>query len=122
MKRSPPAAGDETLSAADRPICLERVRRAAVSAGLRVDGSAKPAPLAERTPGSAILGPQRHRRPATIFYGQRYAHNSRCSTAWNDRPHPSGPSILSNLRPRIVRLTTKLFWINTGPLHNLTSR
>ena len=55
-----------------------------------------------------------------IFYDQRYAHNLEMRDVLEAIvTHPAGidPEVLD-----AIRAYTKLFWINTGPYNNLTSR
>jgi len=102
--------------AADRPYLLERVGEAAV-VQVYADGF-RDLPLRERTlvwhlGQAAIAG-------RDIFYDQRYAHNLEMRDVLEAIvTHSSG--IDRSTLDEIVRYT-KLFWINTGPYNNLTSR
>jgi dipeptidyl-peptidase-3 len=105
-----------TAAPADRRYLLERVGEAAV-VQLYADAF-RDLPLRERTliwhlGQAAIAG-------RDIFYDQRYAHNLEMRDILEAIvTHPAGVD-----RSTLAEITryTKLFWINTGPYNNLTSR
>src|SRR5437762_178748 len=114
MREPTPAA--TTAAPTDRKYLLERIGEAAV---VQVYADAfRDLPLREKTlvwhlGQAAIAG-------RDIFYDQRYAHN----LVMRDMleaiiTHASGvePATLDE-----ITRYTKLFWINTGPYNNLTSR
>jgi dipeptidyl-peptidase-3 len=100
----------------DRKYLLERIGEAAV-VQLYADAF-RDLPLREKTLAwhlgqAAIAG-------RDIFYDQRYAHNLEMRDVLEAIvTHPSAvePSTLDE-----ITRYTKLFWINTGPYNNLTSR
>ena len=112
----PTPAPPATAAPADRTYLLERVGEAAV-VQVYADGFTD-LPLRERTlvwhlGQAAIAG-------RDIFYDQRYAHNLEMRDILEAIVrHPAGvdPATFDE----ILRYT-KLFWINTGPYNNLTSR
>src|SRR3954453_3325588 len=115
MEESTPAPA-ATAAPADRQYLLERIGEAAV---VQVYADAfYDLPLRERIlvwhlGQAAIAG-------RDIFYDQRYAHNLEMRDLLEAIVmHPSGidPATLDN-----IQRYTKLFWINTGPYNNLTSR
>jgi dipeptidyl-peptidase III len=114
--REPTPAPVTTAAPADRQYLLERIGEAAV-VQVYADGF-RDLPLRERTlvwhlGQAAIAG-------RDIFYDQRYAHNLEMRDIVEAIvTHPSG--IDRSTLDEIVRYT-KLFWINTGPYNNLTSR
>jgi dipeptidyl-peptidase-3 len=105
-----------TAAPADRPYLLERVGEAAV-VQLYADAF-RDLPLRERTliwhlGQAAIAG-------RDIFYDQRYAHNLEMRDILEAIvTHDAG--VDRSTLDEITRYT-KLFWINTGPYNNLTSR
>src|SRR5262252_3316881 len=114
---------DETIPApampvapTDRKYLLERVGEAAV-VQVYADGFAD-LPLREKTliwhlGQAAIAG-------RDIYYDQRYAHSLEMRDVLEGIvTHPAGVD-----RTTLDEITryTKLFWINTGPYNNLTSR
>jgi dipeptidyl-peptidase-3 len=109
----PPAI---TAAPADRKYLLERVGEAAV-VQVYADGF-RDLPLREKTlvwhlAQAAIAG-------RDIFYDQRYAHNLEMRDVLEAIvTHPADTD-----RATLDEITryTKLFWINTGPYNNLTSR
>ena len=105
-----------TAAPADGTCLLERVGEAAV---VQVYADAfRDLPLREKTlvwhlGQAAIAG-------RDIFYDQRYAHNLEMRDVLEAIvTHPS--SVDRSTLDDIVRYT-KLFWLNTGPYNNLTSR
>ena len=109
--------GQTTIAApTDRTYLLERVGEAAV-VQIYADGF-RDLPLREKTlvwhlGQAAIAG-------RDIFYDQRYAHNLDMRDLLEAIvTHPDGVD-----RATLDEITryTKLFWINTGPYNNLTSR
>src|SRR5471030_2981269 len=105
-----------SVAPTDRQYLLERVGEAAV---VQVYADAfRDLPLRERTlvwhlGQAAIAG-------RDIFYDQRYAHNLEMRDVLEAIvTHPSGID-----RAAFTELAryTKLFWLNTGPYNNLTSR
>jgi dipeptidyl-peptidase III len=105
-----------TAAPPDRQYLLERIGEAAV---VQVYADAfRDLPLREKTliwhlGQAAIAG-------RDIFYDQRYAHNLEMRDVLEAiGTHPSG--IDRSTLDEITRYT-KLFWINTGPYNNLTSR
>jgi dipeptidyl-peptidase-3 len=115
MGQTPPAPAT-TAVPADRTYLLERVGEAAV---VQVYADAfRDLPLREKTlvwhlGQAAIAG-------RDIFYDQRYAHNLEMRDVLEAIvTHPAG--VDRSTLDDIVRYT-KLFWINTGPYNNLTSR
>ena len=100
----------------DRKYLLERIGEAAV-VQVYADGF-RDLPLREKTlvwhlAQAAIAG-------RDIFYDQRYAHNLDMRDVVEAIvTHPGGID-----RATLDEITryTKLFWINTGPYNNLTSR
>src|SRR5471030_127790 len=113
---SPTPASASTAAPAERKYLLERVGEAAV-VQVYADGF-RDLPLREKTlvwhlGQAAIAG-------RDIFYDQRYAHNLEMRDILEAIvTHPAGID-----RPTLDEITryTKLFWINTGPYNNLTSR
>jgi dipeptidyl-peptidase-3 len=109
-----PAAGPG--AATERKYLLERIDDAAVGQ-LYADGF-DALPLKEKTLiwhlyQAALAG-------RDIFYDQRYAHNLEMRDLLEAIvAHPAGidPKTLAE-----IQRYTKLFWINTGPYNNLTSR
>ncbi|HEX3645007.1 MAG TPA: hypothetical protein VHT95_05325 [Vicinamibacterales bacterium] len=105
-----------TTASADRMYLLERVGEAAV-VQLYADAF-RDLPLREKTliwhlSHAAIAG-------RDIFYDQRYAHNlSMRDVLEAILTHAAG--VDRSTLDEITRYT-KLFWINTGPYNNLTSR
>src|SRR5476649_2759681 len=105
-----------TAAPAERTYLLERVGEAAV-VQVYADGF-RDLPLREKTlvwhlAQAAIAG-------RDIFYDQRYAHNLDMRDVLEAIvTHPAGVD-----RATLDEITryTKLFWINTGPYNNLTSR
>src|SRR4030081_3292781 len=117
MGPTPPFPATTSSSApADRKYLLERVGEAAV-VQLYADGF-RDLPLREKTlvwhlTQAAIAG-------RDIFYDQRYAHNLDMRDVLEAIvTHPDGVDRAT--LDEIVRYT-KLFWLNTGPYNNLTSR
>ena len=115
MGQTPPAPAT-TAAPADRTYLLERAGEAAV---VQVYADAfRDLPLREKTlvwhlGQAAIAG-------RDIFYDQRYAHNLEMRDVLEAIvTHPAG--VDRSTLDDIVRYT-KLFWINTGPYNNLTSR
>src|SRR6185295_6708579 len=114
--KEPTPAPVTNAPAADRPYLLERVGEAAV-VQVYADGF-RDLPLRERTlvwhlGQAAIAG-------RDIFYDQRYAHNLEMRDVLEAIvTHSSG--IDRSTLDEIVRYT-KLYWINSGPYNNLTSR
>jgi len=115
MREATPAPAT-TAAPTDRTYLLERVGEAAV---VQVYADAfRDLPLREKTlvwhlGQAAIAG-------RDIFYDQRYAHNLEMRDVLEEIvTHPSGVD-----RPTLdeIERYTKLFWINTGPYNNLTSR
>jgi dipeptidyl-peptidase-3 len=106
----------KTAAPADRTYLLERVDEAAV---VQVYADAfRDLPLREKTliwhlAQAAIAG-------RDIFYDQRYAHNLEMRDVLEAIVTHAGGVDRSAL-DEITRYT-KLFWINTGPYNNLTSR
>jgi dipeptidyl-peptidase-3 len=105
-----------TAAPTDRTYLLERIGEAAV---VQVYADAfRDLPLRERTlvwhlGQAAIAG-------RDIFYDQRYAHNLEMRDVLEaivTHPAGGGRSTLDE-----IACYTKLFWINTGPYNNLTSR
>src|SRR4051812_26307705 len=101
---------------ADRKYLLERVDEAAV-VQIYADGfaelSLKEKTLVWHLYQAALAG-------RDIFYDQRYAHNLEMRDLLEAIvTHPRGvdPATLDD-----IQRYTKLFWINTGPYNNLTSR
>jgi dipeptidyl-peptidase III len=101
---------------ADRKYLLERVDDAAV-VQLYADGFSS-LPLDQKRLiwhlYEAALGGR------DIFYDQRYAHNLEMRDVLEEIiTHPAGvdPATLAE-----IQRYTKLFWLNTGPLNNLTAR
>ena len=100
----------------ERKHLLERIDDAAVGQ-LYADGFER-LPLKEKTLiwhlyQAALAG-------RDIFYDQRYAHNLEMRDVLEAIvTHPKGvdPKTLGE-----IQRYTKLFWINTGPYNNLTSR
>jgi dipeptidyl-peptidase-3 len=113
---TPASAPAKTAAPADRPYLLERVGEAAV-VQLYADAF-RDLPLRERTliwhlGQAAIAG-------RDIFYDQRYAHNLEMRDILEAIvTHAAG--VDRSTLDDITRYT-KLFWINTGPYNNLTSR
>jgi dipeptidyl-peptidase-3 len=115
MKETTPAPVT-TAAPADRPYLLERVGEAAV-VQLYADAF-RDLPLHEKTliwhlGQAAIAG-------RDIFYDQRYAHSLEMRDILEAIvTHAAGVE-----RSTLDAIThyTKLFWINTGPYNNLTSR
>ena len=119
---TPPAPQETSATPAaapvmvDRQYLLERVDDAAI-VQLYADGFAE-LPLKERTLiwhlyQAVIAG-------RDIFYDQRYVHNLVMRDILEAIvAHPAGidPNTLAD-----IQRYTKLFWINTGPYNNLTSR
>jgi dipeptidyl-peptidase-3 len=112
----PTPAPASTAAPADRQYLLERIGEAAV---VQVYADAFcDLPLRERIlvwhlAHAAIAG-------RDIFYDQRYAHNLEMRDLLEAIVmHPSGidPATLDD-----IQRYTKLFWLNTGPYNNLTSR
>src|SRR3954468_17134268 len=105
-----------TATAADRIYLLERIGEAAI-VQLYADGF-RDLPLREKTliwhlGQAAIAG-------RDIYYDQRYAHNLVMrDTLEAILTHAAG--VNRSTLDEITRYT-KLFWINTGPYNNLTSR
>jgi dipeptidyl-peptidase III len=101
---------------ADRKYLLERVDDAAV-VQLYADGFSS-LPLDQKRLiwhlyEAALAG-------RDIFYDQRYAHNLEMRDVLEEIiTHPAGvdPATLAE-----IQRYTKLFWLNTGPLNNLTAR
>ena len=116
MNTTTPAPATTTAAPTDRKYLLERVGEAAV-VQVYADGF-RDLPLREKAlvwhlAQAAIAG-------RDIFYDQRYAHNLDMRDVLEAIvTHPSGID-----RPALDEITryTKLFWINTGPYNNLTSR
>src|SRR3954466_13270667 len=105
-----------TATAADRIYLLERIGEAAV-VQLYADGF-RDLPLREKTliwhlGQAAIAG-------RDIYYDQRYAHNLVMRDVLEAIVTHASDVDRSTL-DEITRYT-KLFWINTGPYNNLTSR
>jgi dipeptidyl-peptidase-3 len=105
-----------TAAPTDRKYLLERIGEAAV---VQVYADAfRDLPLREKTlvwhlGQAAIAG-------RDIFYDQRYAHNLEMRDVLEAIvTHPAG--VARSTLDEIERYT-KLFWINTGPYNNLTSR
>ena len=114
--REPTSAPAATAAPIDRKYLLERIGEAAV---VQVYADAfRDLPLREKTlvwhlGQAAIAG-------RDIFYDQRYAHNLEMRDILEAIvTHPAGVDRATF--DEIVRYT-KLFWINTGPYNNLTSR
>jgi dipeptidyl-peptidase-3 len=113
---TPTPAPATTAAPADRKYLLERVGEAAV-VQVYADGF-RDLPLREKTlvwhlAQAAIAG-------RDIFYDQRYAHNLDMRDVLEAIvAHPTG--VDRSTLGEIERYT-KLFWINTGPYNNLTSR
>jgi dipeptidyl-peptidase-3 len=106
----------QTTTPVDRKYLLERIGEAAV-VQLYADGF-RDLPLRERTliwhlGQAAIAG-------RDIYYDQRYAHNLVMRDVLEAIVMHPGDADRSTL-DEITRYT-KLFWINTGPYNNLTSR
>ena len=116
MNTTTPAPATTTAAPTDRKYLLERVGEAAV-VQVYADGF-RDLPLREKAlvwhlAQAAIAG-------RDIFYDQRYAHNLDMRDVLEAIvTHPSG--IDRQALDEITRYT-KLFWINTGPYNNLTSR
>jgi dipeptidyl-peptidase-3 len=115
MRETTPAPAT-TAAPVDRTYLLERVGEAAV---VQVYADAfRDLPLREKTlvwhlGQAAIAG-------RDIFYDQRYAHNLEMRDVLEAIvTHPAG--VDRSTLGEIERYT-KLFWINTGPYNNLTSR
>ncbi|HQZ38889.1 MAG TPA: hypothetical protein PLH72_07600 [Vicinamibacterales bacterium] len=108
---------DQTLTPCDtRPYLLEQIDDAAV-VQLYADGF-------EALPtGEKILVWHLYRAALAgrdIYYDQRYRHNLEMRAVLEAViTHPAG--IAGHVLAEIVRYT-KLFWLNTGPYHNLTAR
>src|SRR3954467_15095283 len=105
-----------TATAADRIYLLERIGEAAI-VQLYADGF-RDLPLREKTliwhlGQAAIAG-------RDIYYDQRYAHNLVMRDVLEAIVTHASDVDRSTL-DEITRYT-KLFWINTGPYNNLTSR
>jgi dipeptidyl-peptidase-3 len=116
MNETTTPAPAKTAAPADRQYLLERVGEAAV---VQVYADAfRDLPLREKTliwhlAQAAIAGRE-------IFYDQRYAHNLEMRDALEAIvTHAAG--VDRSALDEITRYT-KLFWINTGPYNNLTSR
>src|SRR6266545_4134444 len=105
-----------TAARSDRQYLIEQVDEAAV-VQLYAEGFAD-LPLREKTlvwhlTQAAIAG-------RDIFYDQRYAHNLEMRDVLESiLVHAEG---VDNETLEQIRRYTKLFWINTGPYNNLTSR
>jgi dipeptidyl-peptidase-3 len=116
MNETTTPAPVKTAAPADRTYLLERVGEAAV---VQVYADAfRDLPLREKTliwhlAQAAIAG-------RDIFYDQRYAHNLEMRDVLEAIVTHAGGVDRSAL-DEITRYT-KLFWINTGPYNNLTSR
>ena len=101
---------------AERQYLLERIGEAAV-VQVYADGF-RDLPLREKTlvwhlSQAAIAG-------RDIFYDQRYAHNLEMRDVLEAIvTHPAG---IDRAALAEIERYTKLFWINTGPYNNLTSR
>ena len=115
MRETTPAPAT-TAAPTDRKYLLERVGEAAV---VQVYADAfRDLPLREKTlvwhlGQAAIAG-------RDIFYDQRYAHNLEMRDVLEAIvTHPSG---VDRTTLDEIERYTKLFWINTGPYNNLTSR
>src|SRR6476619_4231508 len=116
MARTSPASIPTASTPVDRPYLVERVGEAAV-VQVYADGF-RDLPLREKTliwhlGQAAIAG-------RDIYYDQRYAHNLEMRDVLEAIvTHPDGlePATLEE-----ITRYTKLFWINTGPYNNLTSR
>jgi dipeptidyl-peptidase III len=112
----PAPATTTTPAPADRQYLLERVGEAAV-VQVYADGF-RDLPLREKAlvwhlAQAAIAG-------RDIYYDQRYAHNLEMRDVLEAIvTHPAG--VDRSTLDEIERYT-KLFWINTGPYNNLTSR
>jgi len=104
------------LAATDRTYLLERIGEAAV-VQVYADGF-RDLPLREKIlvwhlAQAAIAG-------RDIFYDQRYAHNLEMRDILEAIvTHPAG---VERATLDEIERYTKLFWINTGPYNNLTSR
>src|SRR6476619_3526410 len=116
MARTSPASIPTASTPVDRPYLLERVGEAAV---VQVYADAfRDLPLREKVliwhlGQAAIAG-------RDIFYDQRYAHNLEMRDVLEAIvTHAAG--VDRSTLDEITRYT-KLFWINTGPYNNLTSR
>ncbi len=116
MNETTTPAPVKTAAPADRHYLLERVGEAAV---VQVYADAfRDLPLREKTliwhlAQAAIAG-------RDIFYDQRYAHNLEMRDVLEAiMTHATG--VDRSTLDEITRYT-KLFWINTGPYNNLTSR
>jgi dipeptidyl-peptidase III len=100
----------------DRPYLLERVDEAAI-AQLYADGFSALPPrekiLVWHLYNAALAG-------RDIFYDQRYAHNLEMREVLEE-VLTRGEGIDAGTMAEILRYT-KLFWLNTGPFNNLTSR
>ena len=112
----PTSAPATTTAPIDRKYLLERVGEAAV---VQVYADAfDDLPLRQKTlvwhlGQAAIAG-------RDIFYDQRYAHNLEMRDILEAIvTHPSG---VDHATLAEIERYTKLFWINTGPYNNLTSR
>jgi hypothetical protein len=116
MNETTTPAPVKTAAPADRKYLLERVGEAAV-VQVYADGF-RDLPLREQTliwhlAQAAIAG-------RDIFYDQRYAHNLEMRDVLEAIvTHAAG--VDRSALDEITRYT-KLFWINTGPYNNLTSR
>src|SRR3954454_20453012 len=116
MATTSPASVPTAPTPTDRVYLVERVGEAAV-VQLYADGF-RDLPLREKTliwhlGQAAIAG-------RDIFYDQRYAHNLEMRDlleAIVTHPSDIDPATLD-----AIQRYTKLFWINTGPYNNLTSR
>src|SRR5712672_3258517 len=116
MGSQSPAPATQASASIDRPYLLERVGEAAV-VQVYADGF-RDLPLREKTlvwhlAQAAIAG-------RDIFYDQRYAHNLEMRDVL-EAIVTHGSFVEPSTFDEITRYT-KLFWINTGPYNNLTSR
>src|SRR3954469_7193297 len=112
----PTPAPAATAAPADRQYLLEQLGEAAVVqvyADAFCDLPLREKILVWHLGQAAIAG-------RDIFYDQRYAHNLEMRDLLEAIvTHPTGvdPATLDD-----IQRYTKLFWINTGPYNNLTSR
>jgi dipeptidyl-peptidase-3 len=113
---TPAPAPTSTGVSTDRQYLIERIGEAAV-VQVYADGF-RDLPLREKTlvwhlAQAAIAG-------RDIFYDQRYAHNLAMRDVLEAIvTHPEG---IDHATFTEIERYTKLFWINTGPYNNLTSR
>ena len=116
MERQDSQSGRKNHTVSDRKYLLEQVDDAAV-VQVYADGfsalTLSDKILIWHLYQAAIAG-------RDIYYDQRYRHSLAMRRALEHvLTHPAGvaPAVLAE-----IRRYTKLFWINTGPYHNLTAR